>query len=37
MSDAESQIDYMASRYIGNPDVSEIPGFSKAEMSKFDQ
>ena len=37
MSDAESQTDYMASRYIGNPDVSEIPGFSKAEMSKFDQ
>ena len=37
MGDDESQTNYMASRYIGNPDVSEIPGFSKAEMAKFDQ
>ena len=37
MVDDESQTNYMASRYIGNPDVSEIPGFSKAEMAKFDQ
>ena len=37
MADAQTQTDYMASRYIGNPDVSEIPGFSAGEMSKFDQ
>ena len=37
MADAESQTSYMASRYVGNPDVSEIPGFSGSEMTKFDQ
>ena len=34
-SDIE-QNNYMASRYIGNPDVTFIPGFSDAEMKKFD-
>ena len=34
-SDVE-QNNYMASRYIGNPDVTVIPGFPEEEMRKFD-
>ena len=30
------QNDYMESRYVGNPAVSYIPGFSESEMKKFD-
>ncbi len=36
MSSAEEQNNYMASRYIGNPDVSVLPGFTTEDMKKFD-
>ena len=34
--DVSLQDDYMAARYIGNPDVSVIPGLEGEELAKFD-
>ncbi|MCR5094377.1 MAG: polysaccharide deacetylase family protein [Lachnospiraceae bacterium] len=36
MASAQEQNHYMASRYIGNPDVSIIPGISKDDIGIFD-
>ena len=36
MASAGEQNSYMASRYIGNPDVSNIPGFTDADKKLFD-
>lgn len=36
MTSAEQQDSYMAARYVGNPDVTYLPGFSETEMKKFD-
>ncbi len=36
LGDASLQNDYMAARYIGNPDVSVIPGLEGEELAKFD-
>ncbi len=36
MATAQEQNSYMASRYIGNPDVSDIPGFTDEDKKLFD-
>ncbi len=36
MTTAEEQNAYMISKYVGNPDVSEIPGFATVDKKKFD-
>ena len=36
MANAEQQNSYMAARYVGNPDVSYLPGFSDKDILSFD-